>query len=67
MPYILREEPPNLSALLRLLQSTLTKMNASKFEVQNSTGLTQVIMEPLVQTFHHPQPEVRKSIVFCIV
>lgn len=61
-PLILKEEPPSLQALIRILKYIIS--NSAKYELD---PILRNVTDPLITTFNHPHANVRKSVVFCLV
>lgn len=61
-PLILKEEPPSLQALIRIVKYVISR--SEKYELD---PILRSITEPLITTFNHPHANVRKSVVFCLV
>ena len=70
---ILEQEPPRLQAVLRMVESKikLLNYNLKSYQAQISPGdmehLLKLTQESLAQQMNNQVPDVRKTVVFCMV
>eukprot|EP00743_Colponemidia_sp_Colp-15_P008324 GILK01009041.1.p1 GENE.GILK01009041.1~~GILK01009041.1.p1 ORF type:complete len:1198 (-),score=196.76 GILK01009041.1:274-3867(-) len=60
-PLVLREDSPVLQVIIKLIARLLPRVGATMYEYLDA------VMPGLVEAFKHPNADVRKSVVFCLV